>query len=158
MEIACLAQLVNVIAPIFTAENGIAYRQTIFFPFKLAAKYANAKTLKTIISSPTFSSKIGEVNEISQSIVFDDVKKEIGIFLVNYSSTEASVEVELRSFGNIQVVSHQLLVSEDLETRNTLENPEALKLQNSKKLPVNNDGVLNISLPKYSYNCITVKY
>ncbi len=33
VKIACLAQLVNVIAPIMTEENGIAWRQTIFYPF-----------------------------------------------------------------------------------------------------------------------------
>ena len=30
---ACLAQLVNVIAPIMTEPRGDAWRQTIFFPF-----------------------------------------------------------------------------------------------------------------------------
>ncbi|WP_246800323.1 alpha-L-arabinofuranosidase C-terminal domain-containing protein [Bradyrhizobium sp. ERR14] len=33
VRVACLAQLVNVIAPIRTKTGGGAWRQTIFFPF-----------------------------------------------------------------------------------------------------------------------------
>ena len=33
IKIGCLAQLVNVIAPIMTADNGPAWVQTIFYPF-----------------------------------------------------------------------------------------------------------------------------
>ena len=34
VKIACLAQLVNVIAPIMTENGGKARRQTIFYPYK----------------------------------------------------------------------------------------------------------------------------
>ncbi|MDR0831286.1 MAG: alpha-N-arabinofuranosidase, partial [Bacillales bacterium] len=158
VEIACLAQLVNVIAPIFTAENGIAYRQTIFFPFKLASQYKGAKALRTIISAPTFLSRIGHVNEISQSIVYDEIKRDIAVFLVNYADEENIAEVELRSFGKLNVISHKVLISDDLEKRNTLSEPEAIKLIEVKKLPLNNDGILCITLPKYSYNAVIIKY
>ena len=33
VKIACLAQLVNAIAPIMTSNRGPAWRQTIFYPF-----------------------------------------------------------------------------------------------------------------------------
>ena len=33
VKVACLAQLVNVIAPIMTETGGPAWRQTIFYPF-----------------------------------------------------------------------------------------------------------------------------
>ncbi|MDR1466391.1 MAG: alpha-N-arabinofuranosidase, partial [Treponema sp.] len=39
VKIACLAQLVNVIAPIMTEIGGAAWRQTIFYPFALTSKY-----------------------------------------------------------------------------------------------------------------------
>ena len=40
VPIACQAQLVNVIAPIRTEPGGRAWRQTIFHPFALTARYA----------------------------------------------------------------------------------------------------------------------
>ena len=43
---ACLAQLVNVIAPILTEPGGAAWTQTIFHPFALAARHGRGETLR----------------------------------------------------------------------------------------------------------------
>ena len=42
---ASLAQLVNVIAPIMTEPNGLAWRQTTFFPFALTSRLAQGTAL-----------------------------------------------------------------------------------------------------------------
>jgi alpha-N-arabinofuranosidase len=39
VKIACLAQLVNVIAPIMTNPPGM-FRQTIYYPYRWALRYA----------------------------------------------------------------------------------------------------------------------
>jgi alpha-N-arabinofuranosidase len=39
VKLACLAQLINVIAPIMTNPNGI-FRQTIFYPYSWALQFA----------------------------------------------------------------------------------------------------------------------
>lgn len=44
VTVACLAQLVNVIAPIMTEPGGAAWRQTTFFPFAQAAKYGRGRS------------------------------------------------------------------------------------------------------------------
>ena len=46
VKVACLAQLVNVIAPIMTSDTG-AWRQTIFYPFALISKYGRGTALRT---------------------------------------------------------------------------------------------------------------
>ena len=43
---ACLAQLVNVIAPIRTLDGGPAWRQTTFFPFRDAARHGRGTVLR----------------------------------------------------------------------------------------------------------------
>ena len=43
VRIACIAQLVNVIAPIMTEPGGAAWRQTIFYPYYFASATAAAK-------------------------------------------------------------------------------------------------------------------
>ncbi len=45
VRMACLAQLVNVIAPIMTEENGPAWKQTIFYPYLHASKYGRGIAL-----------------------------------------------------------------------------------------------------------------
>jgi hypothetical protein len=51
---ACLAQLVNVIAPIMTETGGPAWRQTIFWPFQHFSRMGRGRVLRTEISSPTY--------------------------------------------------------------------------------------------------------
>ena len=61
VKIACLAQLVNVIAPIMTNANGLM-RQTIYYPYSWALQYARGRVLNVLTESPTYEvSKMGEV-------------------------------------------------------------------------------------------------
>ncbi len=53
VRVACLAQLVNVIAPIMTNENGL-FRQTIYYPYAWALQYARGKALDLAVVSPTY--------------------------------------------------------------------------------------------------------
>ena len=50
VKCACLAQLVNVIAPIMTEPGGLAWRQTIFFPFALTSRRARGESLQPQLS------------------------------------------------------------------------------------------------------------
>ena len=52
VKLACLAQLVNVIAPIMTNDRGM-WRQTIFYPYLWALQYARGAVLDVLVQSPT---------------------------------------------------------------------------------------------------------
>src|SRR5213075_2130632 len=52
VKLACLAQLVNVIAPIMTNANGL-FRQTIYYPYSWALQFARGNVLNVLIESPT---------------------------------------------------------------------------------------------------------
>lgn len=56
VKIANMAQLVNVIAPIFTNENGL-YLQTIYYPLQLFAHNTTGKALDLFVDSPKYSSR-----------------------------------------------------------------------------------------------------
>src|SRR5215468_8880119 len=55
VKAACLAQLVNVIAPIMTETGGPAWRQTIFWPFAHFSNFGRGRVLRTQIESPTYA-------------------------------------------------------------------------------------------------------
>ena len=62
VKVACLAQLVNVIAPIMTEPGGPAWRQTIFFPFADAARFGRGEAIRIVSDGPTFRSRaLGEL-------------------------------------------------------------------------------------------------
>jgi alpha-N-arabinofuranosidase len=56
VKIANMAQLVNVIAPIFTDEKGL-YLQTIYYPLQLFARNTRGQALELFVDSPTYKSK-----------------------------------------------------------------------------------------------------
>src|SRR6476661_223495 len=55
VKCACLAQLVNVIAPIMTETGGPAWRQTIFYPFADFSNLGRGNVLRAAVNSPTYA-------------------------------------------------------------------------------------------------------
>jgi alpha-N-arabinofuranosidase len=53
VKLACLAQLINVIAPIMTHPNGML-RQTIFYPYSWALQFARGSVLNLLVDSPRY--------------------------------------------------------------------------------------------------------
>ena len=53
VKIANMAQLVNVIAPMFTNEKGL-FLQTIYYPLELFANNTKGKALELFVDSPTY--------------------------------------------------------------------------------------------------------
>src|SRR5436309_4707509 len=80
VKIACLAQLVNVIAPIMTNANGL-FRQTIYYPYSWALQYARGKALNVVVEAPTYEvEKMDPVSYIDAiATVADDGKTSLFI-------------------------------------------------------------------------------
>ena len=57
VKMACLAQLVNVIAPIMTANGGAAWKQTIYYPYMHASVFGRGTVLVPLIKSPKYDAK-----------------------------------------------------------------------------------------------------
>ena len=127
VRIACLAQMVNVIAPIFTEKGGKAIKQTTFFPFAMAARNCLGTVLRVVGKTPLLESgSYGEVSAIPNAAVWNEEKREINLICANISGEQQYVELDLRSFGKAALIEHQVL-SGDLSASNTLENPDLVK-------------------------------
>ena len=88
VKIACLAQLVNVIAPIMTSGNS-AWRQTIFYPYMHASRYGRGLVLNSIIDSPKYDSKnYTDVPYLESCLVWNEEERAVTIFAVNKSFTD----------------------------------------------------------------------
>ena len=71
VKMACMAQLVNVIAPIMTDKNGgKAWKQTIFYPYMHASKYGRGTVLQPVISTPVHDTVAHE--NVSDNILSSD--------------------------------------------------------------------------------------
>ena len=57
VRMACLAQLVNVIAPIRTENGGPSWRQASYFPFRDVARHGRGTVLRVEPSGPTYATE-----------------------------------------------------------------------------------------------------
>jgi len=121
VKVACLAQLVNVIAPIMTtAGGGSAWKQTIFYPFMHASRFGRGTALFPVTETPAHETKMhGEVTDIESVAVYNEEKEEVTIFAVNRNLNDDLVlEADVRSFKEYQLMEHIVLESDDLKARN----------------------------------------
>ena len=154
VKIACLAQLVNVIAPIMTSDTG-CWRQTIYYPYWLTCKYGRGIALQTLVDAPTYhTKKFGEVSCIDSIAIYNDERDEVVLFAVNKDLDEdIEVSMDLRQFADYKVIEHVLLQNDDLFAVNTEAEPDKVapvQCENSKA----EDGTLYTLLPKHSWNMI----
>ena len=57
VKVACIAQLVNVIAPIMTENGGPAWKQTTYYPLRYASLYGRGEALNVTVDGPTYDCK-----------------------------------------------------------------------------------------------------
>ena len=123
VKMACMAQLVNVIAPIMTEENGPAWRQTIYYPFLHASKYGRGTALQPVLSSPKHDTlDFTDVTDVESIAVWNEGKEEVTVFAVNRSVTDDVVlDIDLRAFAGYRLCEHIVLENSDMKAVNTAE-------------------------------------
>jgi alpha-N-arabinofuranosidase len=154
VKIACMAQLVNVIAPIMTENGGVAWKQTIFYPYMHASNFGRGTALHTVVSSPRYDSKeFTDVPYLESTAVYNEEKGELTIFAVNRSQESTLLlEGDVRSFGKIRLIEHIVLENDDIKAVNTADRNAVTPHANGKASI--GDGKLIAPLPKLSWNVI----
>lgn len=123
VKIACLAQLVNVIAPIMTENGGKAWAQTIYYPYMHASKYGRGYALNTILETTKHDTKdFTDVTDIDSVAVWDDEGETLTVFAVNRDMTDNNVlTVNLKDFEGYVPTEHIEMAGFGLAEINTVE-------------------------------------
>lgn len=163
---ACLAQLVNAIAPIMTETGGAAWRQTIFFPFAQMSRLGRGKVLRTQVDSDAYDSSYYDPRGEQQSmfpipgVAYLKIAAVAGeggglsLFMLNRDLTqEMEVNLEARSFGRLSVNEALELRHDDLKATNTKTAPEQVKPSPLQGASVDG-GRLRVTLRPASWNVI----
>ena len=151
VKVACLAQLVNVIAPIMTRKGGGAWAQTIYWPLLQASALGRGKSLLPIIDSEkTDTRHYTDVPFVDAAAVLAE-DGSLTLFAVNRDLEQpAELATDLRSFGEFKAASHSVLHHDDMKAVNTENDPDQVK---PKDVPIDlQDG--KIILPAASWNVI----
>lgn len=154
LKMACLAQLVNVIAPIMTENDGGAWKQSIYYPFLHASRFGRGVALKSVVNSTTHDSRTHEdVTDVESVAVYNEEKDEVTIFAVNRSVKEdADFTADIRSFEGYQVKEYLVLEHEDRKAVNSIAGERiAPSLKKEYEL---NGGIFTTVMKKCSWNVI----
>ena len=155
VRIANQAQLVNVIAPIRSEENGPAWRQTIFWPFARIAHLARGRILRLAVDSGQIpTAKFGDVDAVDAAATWDEATGDVALFLANRSLDEtAEVTLEVRGLDITEVKDAEVLTipdDGDRHTANTEQAPDSVGLVPLRDVGID-DGVLRATLPPVSW-------
>src|SRR5262249_35106152 len=124
VRVACLAQLVNVIAPLFTDAEKVL-RQTIYYPYAWALEHARGKVLDLAVESPSYEIRdVGPVPYLDVAGTLDTKTGETCLLLLNRDLTnQREVTFAWRENPPSHVRSCQTLTGTDLKATNSFEEP-----------------------------------
>jgi alpha-L-arabinofuranosidase len=131
VKVACLAQLVNVIAPIMTVTGGPAWRQTIFYPFCDFSNLGRGRVLRASVDCPTYAANyfdprgtgdayypLPNVPYLKLAAIHDD--QTLTLFCLNRHLAEPmAIDVATKGFANLNVTMARQLRDRDLSALNT---------------------------------------
>lgn len=153
LKMANMAQLVNVIAPIFTDEKRM-FLQTIYYPLALFANNTKGKALELLIKSPTYRSpNFGDVPHLDASAAIDN-----GTLVINVVNrhrdqpVEADIELEDKQFSAGVEISE--VNAADIKAENSFDSTIVSTVRRSAKAETNS---LPYSFPPHSYTMLKTK-
>ncbi|MFC1900095.1 alpha-N-arabinofuranosidase [Chloroflexota bacterium] len=133
VKMANIAQIVNVIAPVFTNQEGLAL-QTIFYPFELYSRTCGNLALDTWWEGDTFSGGGHKgLRLLDVTSTLDETDRRLTVYVVNRSeSSEMEAEIRLVGAefkGNVNVY---IVNGPDIKAENTFETPSRVQTKESR--------------------------
>jgi len=169
VRLACLAQLVNVIAPIMTNETYVL-RNTIYYPYAWALERARGDVLSLLIEGPGYEvgrprapigaggtpiPGLGEVAYLDVAATFDAQTKTAALFVLNRDLEKArELEVEWQGVTRCKVTNAEVLTGTDLKAENTFEAPNRVAPQTLEQPAPG--ARMTFQLPPRSYAAVTL--
>ena len=154
IKIACLAQLVNVIAPIFTEDGGRVFKQTIFYPFEHMSNFGRGYSLNPIIDCPKYDCReFTDVPYLEAIATMSEDEQSITIFCVNKSQDESAVlDVNLMDFDGFKPIE---FISMDGYSKDDVNGFDGeVVCPHTNPLPTVDGSILTAELKPFSWNVI----
>lgn len=155
VRIACIAQLVNVIAPIRAEKGGPAWRQTIYYPYQFASLHGRGTALNVSVDGPTYDCQVADdVNYLDAAAVYNEAQGTVTLFMVNRHLDEAAeLDFDLAGFPKARVIEHKVMEGYGLRDTNGPDKPDAVAPRDGKGLGVEG-GRVRGALAPLSYHLL----
>jgi alpha-N-arabinofuranosidase len=151
---ACQSLLVNAGAPIRAEADGV-WRQSIYYPFQLAARYSKGTALRASIAAPEIDTrKYGRVGAIDVAATLDEEKGELVLFLVNRNASEAAqTTIRLGSWPDARLADSLVVGGGDPWEMSTREQPDRVVPHRNDETSIDG-GLIDVTLPAASWSVI----
>jgi alpha-N-arabinofuranosidase len=134
VRVACLAQLVNVIAPLMTSDTA-TLRQSIYHPYAWALRYARGRVLDLRVESDTYPivaaglqpefARNDQVPYVDVVATLDGQNGQASVLMLNRDlDAERELVLEWRDVTPTRVLTCETLTGSDLKAFNTFEQPK----------------------------------
>ena len=149
VKVGCLAQLVNVIAPIMTEPGGPAWKQATYHPIAAMAGARGNVLVADVTAEDIATRRYGDVPAISAAAVHDPATGQLTAYLTNRADRPAEVSVDFRGAGHLHVQSCRALAADHEGPRGRL----AARDVSLSDLPVQVDGdrMVTVTVPPESW-------
>ena len=151
LKIACVAQLVNVIAPIMTRVGGGAWTQTIYWPIQRFSMYGRGESLLLVQEAPMGESKLYGPYPLMDSCCIRHEDGTLTLFIASRSHEEMEINLDLRSIECTRMFRHEVLHHDDPEACNTEEKPDEV-IMHELKLTQPDHGKLKLVIGPMSFH------
>ena len=159
VRLACLAQLVNVIAPLVTNETGVL-RQSTYYPYSWALRYARGRVLDLRVESETYRitaaglqadfARDASVPFLDLVATIDDAAGQAAVLALNRDlDGEREVVLEWEDVVPTRVLACETLTGSDLKSVNTFADPRRVVPQRLEPPAVGSR--MTFKLPPRSY-------
>jgi alpha-N-arabinofuranosidase len=156
VRMANLAQLVNVIAPIYTTPTGLLLR-TIYYPLELYANHSGPVALEVTTEGPRFETKnFGAQSYLDVSATYDEHRRRLTVAVVNRRKEGEVLGIVELLTGRAKAGGRAYLITgADPDAQNTFENPRAVATQEVKSAALGNRW--EYSFPPHSVSWLEVE-
>ncbi len=162
VRVACLAQIVNVIAPLVTNESGVL-RQSIYYPYAWALRYARGRVLDLAVESETYPihadglradfARDEEIPFVDVVATFDAAAHQACVLMLNRDlETERELTLDWRDLNPTRVLACETLTGPALNAVNTFAQPNIVAPQRLD--PPAAGAKMTFRLPARSYTVL----
>jgi alpha-N-arabinofuranosidase len=154
IKIACLAQLVNVIAPIMTNASGL-FAQTIYYPYRWALQFARGTVLDLLVDSSTYPVEgMDQVGHVDVAGSLDRSNGKLSLFVLNRDLSKShDIEIVWEDAAPTRVISGSVLTGDDLKASNSFAAPKRIAPQPFTG-PAVTGGRTRFEIPAHAYAVI----
>jgi alpha-N-arabinofuranosidase len=162
VRVGCLAQIVNVIAPLVTNSKG-TLRQSIYYPYAMVIKYARGRVLDLQVEGETYPIRAAglrydfardeDVPFLDVVATYDAKEKRIAVFVLNRDlSNERELALAFEDVTPARVLACETITGADLKAFNTFETPN--RVVTTKLDPMKAGAKMTLKLPARSYTVL----